>query len=241
MKVWKLFLLMILVTAQTSAQEVENQLWLNYALNIRPKPSFSYGGDIGLRGLISSEDWNQYLIRPSVTYRFSQVVSASAAMAYFGTVNKGNDNNSGEFRLHQEVRVNWPDLNILNVFYRIRVEQRWFSYQSEDEANEFRFRVRYLIGLESADIRLFGGDKPVYLQAILEGFETLSDKNASETFINRIRTYVVFGHRISEYFHYELQYINQQSRKLSDTGLETSENIFRLRAYHRIRPRVREE
>ena len=50
-------------------QDVDHQLWINYSLTVPVTTNLSYGGDVGLRGLISNEEWNQFLIRPTVTYR----------------------------------------------------------------------------------------------------------------------------------------------------------------------------
>ena len=235
----KVYLFFIFFVSNLYAQE--NQLWFNYALSIRPNTSWSYGGDVGVRGLVSNEDWNQVLIRPTVSYRFSQIFGVSGAVAVFHSINDGPDNDNTEFRIHQDFNINWPDINILRLFYRLRVEQRWFTYQLEAIPNEFNVRVRYLIGAESADIFLFGSKRPIYFQAILEGFKNLSDDEALEVFVNRTRTHFAFGHRISDKFLYEFHYINQESRRLSGDGFKTTENIFRLRTFHRIRYKEKDE
>jgi hypothetical protein len=159
-------------------------------------------------------------------------MSIAGSMAWFHTFNRENYN-VNEFRIHQDFNFKWPDFGFLKLFYRIRIEERFFFYQ-EDLSNTFKVRFRYLIGAESQDIRLFGSNKPIYFQAIYEGFKTLADENAYEIFINQVRIHVAFGHRISNSFRYELHYIAQRSRLFADDGLSTTQNIYRIRLYHRL-------
>ncbi len=213
------------------AQDVDNQLWINYALTVPVSTNFSYGGDIGVRGLVSNQDWNQLLIRPTATYRFNQTVGVAGAVALFSTFNR-DVKNLYEFRIHQDLNIRGPDLSVLSLFYRLRIEERFFFY--ENLPNDFNVRVRYLIGIESQDFTFLGSKRPIYFQAIWEGFKTLGDESAYQIFINSVRIHFAFGHRISNKFRYELHYITQRSRQFSDSGLETTQNIYRIRLFHRI-------
>ena len=212
-------------------ETVDNQLWLNYALSVRASENFSYGGDAGFRGFISNQDWNQILIRPTATYRFNRIVGVAGAVAWFGTFNVDEDN-VNEFRIHQDFNINWPNFGYVDFFYRLRIEERFFFYQNG--SNEFNLRIRNLVGVESQDFRLGQGKKPFYFQVIFETFKTVGDDSSTEVFVNQTRTHAAFGHRISPRFRYELHYIWQKSRLLSDDGLKTSQNIFRLRTFHTI-------
>ena len=200
-------------------------------MTIPASTNFSYGGDIGLRGLISNQDWNQVLIRPTATYRFNQTIGVAGAVALFSTFNRDVEN-LYEFRIHQDVNISWPDLTVLSLFYRLRIEQRFFFY--EDLPNDFNLRIRYLIGIESQDFTFLGSKRPIYFQAIWEGFKTVGDESAYQIFINSVRVHFAFGHRVSNKFRYELHYITQRSRQFSDSGLETTQNIYRIRLFHRI-------
>jgi hypothetical protein len=213
-------------------QRVDNQLWLNYAVSVPLNSKLRVGGDAGLRGLISNQEWNQVLVRPTVAYSINSTFSVAGALAWFNTRYR-NDTNANEFRTHQDLNISWPDLNIVHFFSRLRFEQRWFFYKNLD--NDFDFRLRYLIGAESKDFRLFNWERPFYLQIIYEGFQTLDD-NAVEVFINRTRLHAAFGHRISKNFRYEFHYISQTSRQFVETGSGTTQNIFRIRLFHKIQP-----
>ncbi len=231
------YILFLLVTSSMMlavkgrSQDVDHQLWMNYALTVPVNKNFSFGGDAGFRGFFSNQNWNQILIRPTATYRFNPIFSVAGAVALFSTFNKEVDN-IYEFRVHQDVNVSWPDITVLSLFYRLRIEQRFFFY--ENLPDNFNVRIRYLIGAESMDFTLLGSKRPIYFQAIWEGFAALGKESASEIFINQARINFVFGHRISGRFRYELHYIGQRSRQFADEGLKTTQNIYRLRLFHRL-------
>ena len=214
------------------SHDVDNQLWFNYALTAPVTKNLSYGGDIGFRGFISNYEWNRVLVRPAITYRFNKVFAVAGAVAWFRTANR-DSLNVNEFRIHQDFKLNWPDLGFLHLFYRIRIEERFFFYK-EDLDNSFNVRLRGLIGIESQDFTWFGSKRPIYFQSIYEAFRTLSYESAYEVFVNQVRLHFAFGHRIAQGFRYELHYIAQRSRLFSDTGLETTQNIYRIRIYHRL-------
>jgi hypothetical protein len=216
------------------SQDVDNILWINYAITIPTTKNFSYGGDIGARGLISNQDWNQFLIRPTATYRFNQTIGVAGAVALFSTFNQ-DIRNLYEFRIHQDLNLKWPDLDVLSFFYRVRIEERFFFY--ENLPNNFNVRLRYLIGVTSQDFTFISSKRPIYFQVIYEGFKTVADESAYQIFVNQLRIHFAFGHRISSNFRYELHYIKQQSRQYADNGLETTQNIYRVRLFHRLRGR----
>lgn len=234
-----ILLLILILNPVVKAQEddVDFQLWLNYALTIQANQKLSYGGDAGFRGLISNKDWNQILIRPTVTYRFNYTFSVAGAVAWFSTFNDEADN-VNEFRIHQDFNAKWPDFGFIEFFYRIRIEERWFFYNNLP--NDFNVRLRYLVGVESADINLFGPKAPIYFQVIYEGFKTVNNESAYDVFINQSRFHVALGQRISKRFRYELHYIRQASREFSDDGLNLSQNLFRIRTFHTIPYKAKE-
>ena len=214
------------------SQEVDNQLWINYALTVPINKSLSYGGDIGFRGFISNYEWNRVLVRPAITYRFNQVFAVAGAVAWFRTANR-DSLNVNEFRIHQDFNIKWPDFGFMEFFYRVRIEERFFFYK-EDLDNSFNVRLRALIGIETQDFTWFGKKRPIYFQGIYEGFKTLGSESAYEVFVNQVRIHFAFGHRISKGFRYELHYIAQKSRLFADDGLSVSQNIYRIRFYHRL-------
>jgi len=223
------FILAIPVLSHT--QVSGTQLWMNYSLNVMTESDFSYGGDVGLRGLITDRNWSQLVIRPEGKYRINQTFNVAGAVAVFQTFNR-DGYNLAEFRIHQDFNARWPRLSFLSVYYRLRIEQRWFFYQ--DLPNDFDLRGRILVGVQSQDFNWFGEKRPIYFHTIWEGFKTVSNESAVEYLVNQTRIHFAFGHRISEQFRYELHYIWQRSRLITDDGLQTYQNVFRIRAFHTI-------
>ena len=222
----------LISNTKSFAQDLENQLWMNYVLKVPVNDRLSWGGDAGVRGTFSGLDWQQALIRPAVNYELKESVSISGALAWFGTfINQSSSIN--ELRIHQELTAKWPDLNVVHFFYRVRVEERFFFYQ-RDIPNEFRVRLRGLVGMRTRDLNWFGTNRPIYLESMLEGFKTIKDEEALEILINQARLYAAFGHRISKNFRYELHYIYQGSTLFTGEGPDSSQNIFRIRLFHTL-------
>ncbi len=239
MRLFFLTLSLLLVVGALFGQEsddVDFQLWTDYNLrkDLQTKEErkvHSIGGDAGIRGFISNQDWNQFYIRPTFTYRFHRILSLAGAAAGFGTFNVDTAN-VFEFRTHQDVMATFPETDFFSLFYRLRFEQRFFFYQ--DYENDQELRLRLLIGIESPDIRLGAGKRPFYFQFFYESFQNLNEESAVEVFINQARPTFIFAHRLSPSLTYELNYIPQRSRNYSEEGLETTQNIFRIRVFHRI-------
>jgi len=222
----------LLSNPQLIAQDLDNQLWINYALKVPVNDRLSWGGDAGVRGAFTNLDWHQALIRPAVNYQIKESVGVSGALAWFGTfINESISIN--ELRFHQELNAKWPDLDVVHLFYRIRVEERFFFYQ-RDIPNEFRVRLRGLVGVRTQDLNWFGPKRPIYFESMFEGFKTIKDEEALEILINQARLYAAFGHRISKNFRYELHYIYQGSTLFTGEGPNSSQNIFRIRLLHNL-------
>ncbi len=210
--------------------DVDFQTWTDFSLNVHLTNKSRLGGDAGIRGLVSSKDWNQFYIRPTYRYYFNQTVNVSTGAAFFYTVNNTLGNVS-EFRLFQEIDLLWPNLTVVTFNNRFRLEERFFFYESQTKTNDWNARGRYELYIESRDFNLLQFLHNIYLLASLEYFLPFNN-SATELFINRNRLVLGFGQRISARFRYDLQYIWQKSREFSDEGFKTNENILRLRLHY---------
>ena len=227
-----IFLIFIsVIPEQLLAQETDNQLWLNYSFKVKTGTKFSYGGDVGGRGLWTN-NWNQVFIRPSAGYKFNKISSVALAIALFHTDAK-QVSNITEFRIHQDYNIQWLQTKWFSLFARGRLEQRFFSFQNENLSNEFRIRGRLLLGVQSQDLHWFGPRRPIYFQSMYEGFLNFSSDD-TELLVNQARFHIALGHRIAENWKYEFHFIIQSSRFSQETGLNVSENIFRLRLFHTL-------
>ncbi len=229
------FVILLLIASihlQLKAQQNDLLLWMNYSVTVPANEKLAWGGDFGVRGLGSTLELSQLLVRPAVAYKIKENSSIGGAVAWFGTFNQGTLN-INELRFHQELNAEWPRWEPLHFFYRLRVEERFFFYKF-DIPNAFRVRLRALMGVQTKDLTWFGPKRPLYFQSILEGFKTLADEEAFEVLINQARFHMAFGHKISKSFHYEIHYIHQGSNLFATNGLETSQNIFRIRLLHKL-------
>lgn len=219
---------------KAQSQEVDFQTWSDFTITYNIKNKSNISADVGIRGLISRNEWNQIYIRPTYKYYFNTFFQVSGGVAYFGTISD-EFRNTNEFRLFQEASITWPSLEILTFQHRLRFEERFFKYEESssfvaDIPDAFEARARYQISLESSDIHFGDGNRPIYFLTGWELFYALNE-TAIEQFINNQRILGGFGHRISPRFKYEIQYIFQKSRKYIDEGLQTSEHLLRFRFY----------
>lgn len=88
----------VLVHTPTSGQlyndRVDFQTWSDITLTYFYTQNYSLGGDVGLRGVLSSKDWSLFYIRPTVHYTFSSSFKLSGGVASFNTINKYFSNSS---------------------------------------------------------------------------------------------------------------------------------------------------
>ena len=217
--------------SQLYNDRVDFQTWTDITLTYFKTQKYSYGGDAGLRGIVSSKDWNLIYIRPTVNYTLSPFFKVSGGIGSFNTFNK-ELSNTYELRFFQDVHVSWPDIGWVDFYHRFRFEERFFFYT--DIENDFTIRGRYLIRARTIDFKLIGKTKSFYLKGMWELFVPF-DKSAVELFVNNQRFYAAIGQRISDRFRYEIFYIWQKSREFEDDGFETSENILRLRFFYTLK------
>jgi len=231
-----IFLFILSTTSsQVFAQSETNtfQTWTDVNLNYSLNNKITLGGDIGLRGMVSRNNWNQFYVRPTFRLFFNRTVRMSMGVAYFFT-SSDIVQNVRELRFFQQVIITWPKFEYIAIKHRVRLEERFFAYGDQIVLNTPRsdkeIRSRYQIGLESADFKLFKENNYLYFLTNFEAFFHFDDF-AFEQSINNTRTTLGFGHRIGSSFRYELNYIFQNSRLLTKDGVATTENILRIRFF----------
>lgn len=214
--------------AQNNA--TDNQLWIDYNQTHVVTNKLFIKAALGARGIISNYDWNQFYLRPAISYRPVFAFEFSGSLGYYKTVNKQSPDVS-EYRLHEQLKINWPDLGVIKLFYRVRLEQRFFKYSSGLD-DTFNNRLRLLFGIESQDFTWISSQMPIYFQGSIEGFNLLAIETSAETFINQVRINIAIGQRVNTALRYELHYLVQQSTLFSKDGTDGYQNIFRLRLFH---------
>lgn len=216
------------------SEDIDFQTWSDFTYTYFIKNQTKIGADIGFRGIVSKNNWNQFYFRPTYKYYFNRTLQAAGGVAIFVTSSEVI-NNTTEFRIFQQMNVAWPIVDYIGFYHRLRFEERFFAYQENDQfstdlPNDFEARARYQLRLESADIRIGNKNRPIYFLAAWELFYSINEA-AVESLINNQRILVGFGHRLSPSFRYEIQYIFQKSRRYSEDGFKTSEHLLRLRLF----------
>jgi len=220
------------ITGKSQSGSTDFQTWadITYFYSINNK--LNIGGVLGVKGVVSKNNWNQYYFRPTIKFFFNNTIQVGGGVGLFNTRSE-EIINTLELRIFEEAKVSWPRFEYVHFRHRVRIEQRFFTYEENplvfsNLPNDFDLRARYQIEIESSDIVLFNSDKPIYFQVAWELFSK-PDSTTIEPFINQNRTLIGFGHRLSPDFKYQLQYIYQNSRKLNEDGVKTTEHIIRLK------------
>jgi hypothetical protein len=231
-----LFILVSLFKSQISKGQIHNnrvdfQTWTDITLTYFKSQKFSFGGDAGLRGIVSSKDWNLFYIRPAIHYSFTPTFKLSGGVGSFNTFNKTLSNIS-EIRIFQDAHISWPDIGWVDFYHRLRLEERFFFYQSLE--NEVSLRGRYLIRARTMNFKFIGQKKMYYIKAMWEAFLPIGE-SATELFIHNQRWYAALGFQPSNRMRYEIFYIWQKSREFKDDGFSTSENILRIRFFYTLK------
>lgn len=217
--------------AQTSDKRTDFQTWTDMTLTYFKTQKFSFGGDLGLRGIVSHRNWNLIYIRPTVNYTFTPFFKLSGGIGSFNSINK-SISNSYEVRFFQDFKFNWPDLGWIRFQHRFRFEERFFIYENIE--NTFSMRGRYLVTMKTNNFKFIGPRKEYYLAGMWEAFVPFGN-SAPELFVNNQRWYAVMGYRASDTWRFELHYIWQKSRLFSDEGYRSVENVLRFRIFHTLK------
>lgn len=225
-----LFILMLVCVYHMQAQDstsAEFQDWTDLTTIYHISEKWVYSGDYGIRGLSSSDEWTTFYIRPTIRYLTSLRSDVRAGVAWFHTSEELLET-TNEVRLHQQGNLKWPNLNDWILKHMVRFEERFFFYKNLE--NSFSARARYRIGLETPDLRILGMKNNLYAVTSLELFVPLGDQSV-ERFVNSNRIVAGLGYRTKGQLKFELHYIWQNSGNYDKDGLQTTENVLRLRIF----------
>lgn len=225
-----LFVLSLLSAHAQEDNDVEFQLWLDHVMWHPVSKKMRVGGDIGARGFVSNSDWNQLYLRPAMQYKFNKNLTGATGISYWRTNNKYDGvDNVNELRFHQDIElVDWPKLGFVKLYFRLRFEERFFFYQSIP--NDWYMRARYMPGIQTNDFKI--GSQIFFLMGLAEGFKPIINNSSPEIFIDRFRVKGIVAHKFKPNWRYEIHFLLQNSRVLSDDGFERANNIIRIRLFH---------
>jgi len=231
---WIFLLCFFLTVFNASSQEETFHTWSDFNYQRQFTTKFSFRGDLGIRGVISSSDWSILYIRPGVHYQIIPEISVAAAVSGFNTWNK-NLPNSFEFRYAPEAVAVWPSFDAGSFSHRARYEGRFFWYQASGEDSNAQptsqnNRFRYQLSFKSDYFNVTERLNNFFVQVSTEFFLPFGE-DAAEIYFNQNRFILAFGQLLNKGWSYKLDFMWQRSKNTLEGDFNTNELVVRLRIY----------
>jgi hypothetical protein len=224
----------ILCSNVLGQEKTSGLLWLDFNYSKFVTPDLSFGGDGGYRVNLSSTSWHSIYARPTVKYRFNSTFTLTGSIAGFQEFN-GDSPNTFEFRGAQQITANWQNTKNLRFINRLRLEERWFFYEGEEEVEsssqrEWSPRLRYMLRVESAAFNVGELFRNIYLHGSIEYFLGLGAES-DERYFNQSRIIAGWGQLLKNNRKYEVDLMWQQSRNTLEGNFDTDQFVVRLRYF----------
>lgn len=228
-------LLIVLVFALPSLVKAQDtrlkfDAWTDIATIYSFSANFRYDGDYGIRHLLSSRNFTQIYLRPSVRYRFEPWLMVHGGFAWFQSFFTNNENYL-EMRPWVGLRILWPRIDGWVVSNYLRFEYRISRFENESEWNR-QLRGRFQVQVTSPNFSI-GDNEKFYALAFIEPFQNI-DTSGDQFFADRLRINFGFGNRLTNSFRIELNLMLQKGRISTETGsrLNIDDYILRLRMFY---------
>lgn len=213
------------------------QIWLDYNPSYIINEKVDLYGDIGVRTVFPNE-WYRLIVGPSVRYRRPKFISKELyykeelhfGIRFFYTANKSFSNRL-EIRPFQGYKLNWPDRPRIVLQHYMRLEER-FDIETSNWVNTFGLRLRY----EARMILKFKGDwisfnDGLYLPVGMELFWNLK---GAEQFNDLVRISPGIGYEFSPELKAEFDFSYHYTRDTVEDDFDTNDFVFRVRVFHTI-------
>ncbi len=208
--------------------------WWDYNYTYSFNTTWGLGGDAGIRGVVTDENWTRIYIRPILIYRNTDDLNFGLS---FGAMQNFNeiDPNLFEFRPAQQVNLTWPEFKNWSVHNRFRIEERYFTYATSETqsvpAPFWAFRARYQLKIKTVKFDLAFLKRLHFLMSAEFFFPV--EPSEMELYSNRSRLLVGYGQNLSDRLSYELHLFLQSSRSEPGSSFHSDQLIIRLRVYFR--------
>ena len=220
------FALLGLVKAQETRTNFDT--WMDIATIYGFSANFRYDGDYGIRHLLSSRNFTQIYLRPSVRYRFEPWLMVHGGFAWFQSFFT-NKENYLEMRPWVGLRILWPRIGGWVVSNYLRFEYRISRYTGEGSWNR-QLRGRFQVQVTTSDFSIADIEK-FYALFFVEPFQNI-DTFGEQFFADRLRVNFGFGNKLTNSFKIELNFMFQNGRIQEEGGGFTVDDyIFRLRMF----------
>jgi hypothetical protein len=220
------------IATTTKGQSTNEQLWLEYMLNVPFANSFNLENAFVYSTLFESPRWYSLDYTPTLEYSIIRNIDLSAATTLAYTLQVG-DYNTFEVRPVIGTRIHFtPNRRVVTRLY-LRGEQRNFlNLDSHEWQTTYRSRIRAecLVAFNRRDIYQ---DKLWYGVGDVEWLFTNED--VQERFANRFRARIGIGYRLNQSSRFEFLFMNQESRNGIDDTFSSTDLCFRFRYKHFLR------
>jgi hypothetical protein len=231
---WICLFCLFLGVFKAASQEDTFHTWsdFNYQHNFNTK--FSFKGDAGIRGVLSSSDWSILYIRPGFHYQVNPEISVSASVSGFNTWNRDLPN-SFEFRYAPEAAAVWPSFKVGSFSHRTRYEGRFFWYQTSGDdpdapTSDQNSRFRYQLSFKTDYFNIAERLNNFFVQVSTEFFLPFGD-DATEIYFNQNRFILALGQLLAKGWSYKVDIMWQRSKNTLEGNFNTNEMVIRLRIY----------
>jgi hypothetical protein len=217
-----------------SAQYTESayfETWADIATIYKVGERFRYDGDYGVRAFLSTPDFSQIYLRPSVRYEVAPWLRLHGGLAWFHTFFPENED-ADEVRPWIGARIVGPSPGGWTIQNYLRLELRVFEFGG-DVGGDSAWRGRWQLQARSPDFRI-GSAERFYAVFFAEIFHTFDD-DVEGFAAERLRLNAGLGRTFSQSWRAELNGMFQHSRIDEGlTGFGLDEGILRLRFFYTL-------
>ncbi len=207
------------------------ETWTDLTTIYNINDRFRYDGDYGIRAWLSTEDFTQISLRPSVRYEVQPWLRLHGGLAWFHTFFRVSAD-ADEFRPWLGVRFVGPHLGGFLIQNYFRLEVRVFDFKTVGN-RETAWRGRWQLQVRSPDFRV-GAAERFYALAFAEFFHTFGTEIQGFA-AERLRLNLGAGKTLSPRWRVELNGMFQKARvEQGLTGFDLDEGILRLRLFYSL-------
>ena len=206
-------------------KDINNQYWIDFIPHFGISDAFEFYGDATFR-ISDNGNHKKYGIRPSIKLQASPIFSIHLGLGLFYNA-LSDTNNILEIRPWEGLRIGWPNINGLNFKHYLRIEQRAYIYEG-DEQKLFLHRARYKLKIKVPLNKKVVQDKTVYLPLAYEWLATADDEFET-MWASQSRGTAGIGYVFNKKWIFEFEYMHWWSKNTPNASFEATDQIFRLR------------
>jgi hypothetical protein len=203
------------------------ETWTDIATIYNFSDRLRYDGDYGVRAALSTDDFTQVYLRPSVRYETLPWLRLHGGLGWFHTFFQDAED-ADEIRPWLGIRFVGPRPGGWLIQNYFRLELRAFEFGGGSES---AWRGRWQLQVRSPDFRIASAEG-FYALAFVEAFHTF-DAEIQGFAAERLRLNLGAGKTLSRAWRVELNGMYQKGRVEEGlTGFDLDEGILRLRLFY---------